>query len=220
MKQIDNRIAFLASLAKDSNTLLDVGCDHGLTTIKALKYFNVKNAIASDINPGPLKMARYNIIKEGLENRCKIILSDGLKNISDDFDTLIISGMGGLLINKILLESFDKIKNKKLIIQPNCEREDVRKFLTSHGFKIDDEYAFYDKDIYYEIIIFISGNENYNDDELLYGPFLIKEKNEAFIKHYKIKRDNLLSSIDKIKDKKIREEKKMLCDKYSVLIEK
>ena len=218
MKQIDNRITFLASLAKDSNTLLDVGCDHGLTTIKALKYFNVKNAIASDINPGPLKMAKYNIIEEGLIDRCKIILSDGLKNINDDFDTLIISGMGGLLINKILIESFDKIKNKKLIIQPNCEREDVRKFLTGHGFKIENEYAFYDKEIYYEIMIFVNGNLNYNDDELLYGPCLIKEKNEAFKKHYKIKRDNLLSSIPKIKDEKIREEKKKLCDKYSFLI--
>ena len=126
--------------------------------------------------------------------------------------------MGGLLINKILIESFDKIKNKKLIIQPNCEREDVRKFLTGHGFLIENEYSFYDKDIYYEIMIFINGNKNYNDDELLYGPCLMKEKNEAFKKHYKIKRDNLLSSLPKIRDEKIREEKRMLCDKYSFLI--
>jgi tRNA (adenine22-N1)-methyltransferase len=218
MKQIDNRITFLASLAKDSNTLLDVGCDHGLTTIKALKYFNVKNAIASDINPGPLKMAKYNIIKEGLIDRCKIILSDGLKNINDDFDTLIISGMGGLLINKILIESFDKIKNKKLIIQPNNEREDVRSYLTQNGFFIENEYAFYDKDIYYEIIIFNPGNKTYNEDELLYGPCLMKEKNEAFKKYYRIKRDNLVSSLSKMKDEKIRQEKKELCDKYSFLI--
>ena len=67
-------------------------------------------------------------------------------------------------------------------------------------------------------MIFVNGNLNYNNDELLYGPCLIKEKNEAFKKHYKIKRDNLLSSIPKIKDEKIREEKKKLCDKYSFLI--
>ena len=163
-------------------------------------------------------MAKYNIIKEGLEQRCKIILSDGLKNINDDFDTLIISGMGGLLINKILSDSFDKIKNKKLIIQANKERECVREYLSNNGFLIEDEYAFYDKDIYYEIMVFKNGTIKYNNDEILYGPCLIKDKNDAFKKYYKFKRDILFSSLSKIKDKDILKKNKELCDKYNSLI--
>ena len=199
-----NRIDLLASLASDSNILLDVGCDHAYTVITACKNYNVKKAIASDIAEGPLEVAKANIIKSGLEDRIKTIKSDGLKQVEDDFDTLIISGMGGLLIKDILESSIDKIKNKKLILSPNRDYYDVRLFLTNNGFQIIDEYAFYDKSIFYEAIVAIPGEMNITEFEIKYGPILLKKKDEDFINYYQKQYDKYnkaLKNIKKIEEK-------------------
>ena len=154
-----DRIEFIASLAKDSDILLDVGCDHAYTVIKAVKDYNVKHAIASDVADKPLMMAKRNISEAGLNDVIKVIKSDGLKDIDEDFTTLIISGMGGVLIKDILSSSVDKIKNKKLILSPNRDFSVVRKFLNDNNFKISDEFSFYDKKVFYEVIVAEIGNE-------------------------------------------------------------
>ena len=61
-----DRIELIASLAKGSNSLLDLGCDHAYVLTLAIKKYGVKSGIASDISDGPLKMAKDNIIKSGL----------------------------------------------------------------------------------------------------------------------------------------------------------
>ena len=53
-----DRIELIASLAKDANSLVDCGCDHGYTAIKALKSYNVSHCYLLDINEGPLNNAR------------------------------------------------------------------------------------------------------------------------------------------------------------------
>lgn len=203
-----NRIDLLASLSKNSNTLLDLGCDHGYVLIKALKYYNVNFAIASDISGVALKNAIYNVSKNKLESKVKFVISDGLTNINDDFDTLVIAGMGGKLISKILEEKQTKVINKKLILEANKDRFTLRKTLYSLGFMITDEYSFYDKNIYYEIIVAESNNVTYDINELKYGPILLKKKNDAFIKYYNKMINNLIEIISKSNNENIINEKK------------
>ena len=152
------RLELIASLTKGSKKLLDIGCDHAYSIIYAIKNYGVEYGIASDINDGPLENAKNNIKLNNLDDKIKIVKSDGLKNINEEFDTLIISGMGGNLIINILEDSLSKIKNKKLIIEANSDNYLVRKYLTSNNFKIIDEYAFYDSDKYYEVDVFEAGN--------------------------------------------------------------
>ena len=143
------RIDLIASLAKNSNIICDIGCDHAYTVIKAIKDYGVSYAIASDINDGPLEIAKKNIISHKIEDKVKIVKSDGFKNVNDEFDTAIISGMGGNLIIDILNSSLDKIKNKKLIISANSDFYLVRKYLNNNGFIISDEYSLVDDNKYY-----------------------------------------------------------------------
>ncbi|MGM9970294.1 MAG: tRNA (adenine(22)-N(1))-methyltransferase [Anaeroplasma sp.] len=193
-----NRLDLLASLCKDSNTICDIGCDHAYTVIKALKYYGVKKAIAADISQGPLNQARININSNNLVDKVDIIQSDGFKNINLPFDTAIISGMGGMLINKILEEGYNSILNKKLIISPNSDSYEVRKYLCSNGFYINEEYAIIDQNKYYEIIVFIPGYKEYSDFELKYGPILLIKKSKEYIDYYKSRLNNYLSFYDKI----------------------
>ncbi len=214
-----NRIDLLASLAKDSNVLLDVGCDHAYTVISACKNYNVKKAIASDIGNLPLEVAKSNIIKSGLQEQIKIVKSDGLKQIDDDFDTLIISGMGGLLIKDILNSSTRKIKNKKLILSPNRDYAEVRLFLSENGFNIIDEYAFYDNKIFYEIIVAIPGNMNVSSFEIKYGPILLQKKDADFIDYYHKQYDKLSNALKNTKKDSEKDNLKSLISDYQKIIE-
>lgn len=214
-----DRLELIASLTKGSHSLLDVGCDHAYVLIKALTKYNISFGIASDINEGPLKVARQNVLKNHLEDRVKIVKSDGLKDIEDNFDTVIISGMGGNLIRGILEESKEKIKGKKLILEPNNDQRLVREFLMQQDFLISDEFSIIDMGKYYEIIVAIPGLIKYEDYELKFGPILLKKREKAFLSHYKDKEALLKNVIQKVTNDSILLDKKNeleLIQKYIV----
>ena len=201
------RIKLLSSLLKESKIVLDCGCDHGYVLIDALKKYNIKEAIFSDINEEPLSLARKNFKESNIDKKASFILSDGLKNIDLDFDTAVIAGMGGILIKKILEESISKLNNKKLILQPNSDRYLVRKFLNDNNFKIVDEYALFDSNKYYEIIVAINGKQDLDELDLEYGPILRRNKNNDYLNYYNNLLNQLNEYIPNINDKEKKEEK-------------
>ena len=155
--KLSKRLERVASYVPDNSSIIDVGCDHALLDIYLYnKRKNIK-IIASDINEKPLSIARENIKKYGLEDKIKVILNDGIKNIPDYIDTIVISGMGGVLISDILSDK-NNLKNiKNLILCPNNDFPIVRKTLNKNGFKIIKEELLTEKNITYLIIKAIPG---------------------------------------------------------------
>lgn len=213
-----NRIELLASLSKGSKILCDIGCDHGYVLIEAIKNYGVEKGLACDINEGPLSMAKKNIENNNLSNEIKTILSNGFISVEDIFDTAIIAGMGGSLICDIINTSYDKIKDKKLILQPNNDRYKVRKLLFENNFKIVNEEAIFDQGKYYEIIVAIPGYEKYNDFDLKYGPLLRKEKNSAYLKHYNGAYEQLINILPQINNNELREQKAIIFRELTALL--
>ena len=201
------RLDLIASYTKGSKVVCDIGCDHAYALIDSIKKYGVQKGIAADINEGPLNNAIKSIKSNNLENNIKAILSNGFDSILDDFDTAIISGMGGKLICEILSKGLDKIKGKKLILEANSDMEDVRRFLINNGFKIVNEEALYDQNKYYEILVAEDGKSSYDEFDILYGPLLRVNKNEAFIKHYNEQIKLLEEVLPKINDKNIQRAK-------------
>ena len=195
-----DRLNFIASLSSGAKILCDIGCDHAYAIEIALTKYNVDRGLACDVNEGPLACAKRNIITKGLEDRVDFILSDGFKNVNSNFDTAIISGMGGILITNILLSSINKIKDKTLILSPNTDVNLVRKFLSTHNFEIIEEYAIIDQGKYYEIIKATPGNCKLTPFEIEFGPILLKNRPEAFIKNIEKKYNQFRSIIDNIKN--------------------
>lgn len=195
---ISSRLKLIASFVDDNSNIIDVGCDHALLDIfLALTKKNVK-IIASDINKGPLESAKKNIETYNLEDKIEIKLGDGISTICNETDTIIISGLGGETIIDILKEK-ENLKNiKTIILSPHSAIYEVRKYLTNNNFKIENEIFTYDQKKPYVIIKFIKGQEQYTDDELFFGPNILKNKNEYFYKYYQelnIKNKKLLESI-------------------------
>ena len=163
MKRIINkRLEMISAFCKDNDRIIDIGCDHGLLGIYLVLNRNNIKIVGSDINTGPLEKAKDNLLKYHLEDKIELRLGDGLNTVSDDIDTIIISGMGGITIVGIL-KTIDNYPNiQRLILSPNNDFPFVRKEICRLGFKINQEVMVEEKGKYYSIMEFIKGKEEIN----------------------------------------------------------
>lgn len=139
--KLSKRLSALAELVTPGNRLADVGTDHGYIPVFLCQTEVIPSAIAMDINKGPLERAKNHIAEYHLQERIQTRLSDGLHNLlPGEADTVLIAGMGGALIQKILSEGGQALKGvSELILQPQSEIPRTRCFLREHGFVIVDE---------------------------------------------------------------------------------
>ncbi|HHV59559.1 MAG TPA: SAM-dependent methyltransferase [Clostridiaceae bacterium] len=178
--KLKGRLELIARKVPVCNVAVDIGTDHAYIPIYLVKENRCKRAIASDVRPGPLKIAQKNIKENGLENKIDVRLGSGLESIDDsEIDTVVIAGMGGELIIKILQDDFEKAKKaKSLILQPMTAISDVRQWLLCNGFDIyDEELASEGKKIYTVLCSSWTG-EIRNDDIIYYtiGKKLVEKK--------------------------------------------
>ena len=86
----------------------DIGTDHGYIPIYEVLTGRAGYAYACDVAEGPLGRARDNVSLYNVGDRVQTVLSDGLKglkNIKDNIpEAIVIAGMGGSLICRILSE--------------------------------------------------------------------------------------------------------------------
>lgn len=209
-KRIEKIIEFIDVLDK----VADVGCDHGYLCLGCLEkgisfVQNIDNKI------GPLNTAKMNL-QDYLDKNIIFTLCDGLDELDDRVDTVVISGMGGDLITQIINANLEKAKKlKKIIVVAHSKVPLLRENLTKH-FEIVDEDLIEDNDKIYEIIVFNSSKiREYSFEELLLGPVLLVKKSDLFIK----KITKRINEIEKILNssnaelQKLEKEKKII-EKY------
>lgn len=199
--KINDRLKHIGDLVEANSFCLDVGCDHAFLDIYLVKQNKNIRAIASDIAEGPVKQARENIKREGLEKKIEVRLGNGLDTYSDEVNTVIISGMGGRNMIGIFKNNMKVLKKiDTIIISPNNYQIDVKKFLTKNGFYIDDEELVKDKKFIYQIIKFKKGKRHYTRREYFFGPVLLEKKGNLFEEYYKrekLSREILISILPK-----------------------
>lgn len=134
---LSNRLQKCCSMIAAGDRVADIGCDHGYLGIHLLLENIATSVIAADINEGPLQSAVKNADKFGVSDRISFFLSDGVKNIPRDFDTLVCAGMGGDTMISIL-DAAPWLKDPKyrLILQCQSKRPELRKYLYAQGFSI------------------------------------------------------------------------------------
>lgn len=139
--QLSKRLQGVANLVTRGQRVADVGCDHAYTSIYMIKEGIATHVIAMDINKGPLEKAKANIKAHCMTEHIETRLSDGAKKLEvNEVDALLISGMGGALMIKILSDRMEVFHSlKEVILQPQSEIHLVRKFLHEQGFVIEKE---------------------------------------------------------------------------------
>ncbi len=163
------------------STMADIGTDHGYISITAALEKDLQKIIASDLNIEPLKNCKANIIKYNFENLIECRQGSGLTKLElNEVETVIIAGMGGSLIIDILKNSEDIVKSiKQLILSPQSNIMQVRKYLHQINFSIVNEKIVFEDGIYYNIISADNISENpYSETEYYLGKILIENKNE------------------------------------------
>ena len=163
------RIQALAALTKGYDTVIDIGCDHGLVLLEAFEKGYINQAIACDLREKPLQAAKKNLEQYPVT----YIQTDGFKGVHQPFDLGIIAGMGSYLICDILAYA----PKKDMILQANDKIDVLRACLSSHGFYIKDEWVIHDR-FYYVMIKAVPGDMMLSEEDLILGPKL-KFKPEA-----------------------------------------
>ena len=211
--ELSPRLLKIASLIPKGEKLADVGTDHGYIPLYLFENEIISHAIAMDVNPMPLKRAQDNITAAGYGKNCEFRLSDGLeKLLENEATSVVIAGMGGLLMRDILLRGMAVInKETKLFLQPMIAAPELRLFLFENGFAIDNEYVVREENKFYNIICARLGETEYSDEDIYIGRNTMRNSPDAFDEYIKYKYrvcKNIIDGIKKSKNPDLTELKK------------
>ena len=175
---INNRITQICAHLGRGETFADVGCDHGYCAEYALKNGLFEKVYISDISAGSLKKAEE-LLKEYVKSgKCIPVLADGMQGLPEDVDTLLIAGLGGEEIIKILREGY---LPKRFVFQPMKNAEKLRSFLVESGAKITADYTFGEGYFYDLIAGEKEGGSRYTEREILFGKDNLNKPTPSFL---------------------------------------
>ena len=183
--KLSKRMKAVAAMVTNGNVLADVGTDHGYVPISLIRQKRIPSAIAMDVKEGPLAIARRNVESAGVQHKVSCRLSDGVMKLEPgEVDTLLIAGMGGMLVCRILQAKQEVLAGvSTLILQAQSDWYTLRKTIWRLGYRIDCESVCQDMGKYYLAIRAIQGEEEtpYTEEECTYGKLLPKSKNETYL---------------------------------------
>lgn len=213
--KLSQRLLEVASYLPKGVKFADIGSDHAYLPCYICMRDHTARAIAGEVNEGPYQSAVNTVSKFNLENAIKVRLGNGLAilNNNDKIDHIVIAGMGGSLIKNILDEGKSKLQNVTTIIaQPNIDARSVRKWFHSNGFSITDESILEENGHIYEVIVAIQkidNKESLTEKELLFGPKLMNDKSQVFLKKWKHEHRKLKNVVEQMKQASVRNKSKI-----------
>ena len=169
---MNKRMYAIVKYIEPGRGLIDVGTDHGYLPAWMAGHGYRGNIIASDIHAAPLQKARETAEKAGVTDRICFQLCDGLDQCKpDSVDTIIIAGMGGDMICRILdIAEWCMDRRYKLILQPMTKSEVLRYWLVHNEFEILNEELVPEGGSLYQLIVArFGGSTRLSDGELFLG---------------------------------------------------
>jgi len=169
---MNRRLNAIAALVLDGKGLVDVGTDHGQLPVQLALRGYPGALFASDIREGPLAAGRRTAEEAEVSERIRFLLCDGLALCPpEEIDTIVIAGMGGDMIVKILDEAeWCMDVRYRLILQPMTKAEVLRYWLVYNEFEIESETIAEDGGTLYQILCArFGGLTKLTDAELFVG---------------------------------------------------
>ncbi len=175
------RLQKIYDIIRPCSVAADIGTDHAYIPVCLCLSGKCERAIASDVGKGPLERAKSTALQYGAEN-VSLRLGSGLSTLAqNEADTIIIAGMGGILISDILDGSKETAKNaKQLVLQPMTAAPELREYLNRNGYIIEKEYLVREDEKIYSIMsVSVGVDSPYTKAELYMGKAF--EKNELYL---------------------------------------
>ena len=191
-ESLSERLMTICSMIDPCDTVVDVGSDHGKLSSYCLAHHICLHVIATDIHEQPAERARIHLAEQGFEDVSTVCCTDGLQGVKLVTGmTIVIAGMGGLEIRKILSNALlgeGMPIGMRLILQPQRSHYELRAFLSESGFTIDEESIAIEKGHYYTImkVTYLAKKYELNDEQLFLGPCILRDRPplfETFMEH-------------------------------------
>ncbi|HAA90496.1 MAG TPA: SAM-dependent methyltransferase [Peptococcaceae bacterium] len=237
--KIPERLARIADYVPRGFVAADVGTDHALLPVYLVKEGICPRVVATDLHAGPLEVARSSVSASGTGGKVEIRQGDGLKVLQPgEVNLVIIAGMGGKRMINILESSPEVLKHlQRLILQPNEDAPELRKWLLDHYWFLIDEDLVREKGRYYEIIVAeprsdqrendllsqlapVLGIENGPEVLLEIGPCLLQKKHpllSGFLKEKIDKLEKIVASLEKAQGLGARRKQQELREKVNCI---
>ena len=180
--QLSERLTAIAEMVTEGNRLVDVGCDHGYLPVYLMLQHKIPGAIATDVGKGPLARAQEHIAQYHMEAYIETRLCNGLSEIRPgEGDTLVIAGMGGPLMERILNEGRHALPGfQELILQPQSDIPHFRRFVMQNGYQIIQEEMILEDGKFYPIMkaVQYEGEQPavWSREEEMFGRLLLERK--------------------------------------------
>ncbi len=211
---LNNRLLTCSGFVTKGGIACDVGTDHAYLASYLVKEGISKHVFACDIAKGPLEAANATVSKLGLNGKITLVLSDGLDEVpSENVTDVIIAGMGGELIEDIVLRA-EWLKNGvNLVLQPQTKAAELRASLCENGYEIIAEKACRDRRFIYTVINAVYTGNAIKLDEIasLIGKLDLGEPvAKEYVKTIAERLKTSAAGIARAKDEKTTEEAKRL----------
>ena len=202
--QLPKRLETIIERMPASGCIADIGCDHAYVAIEAVRRGKAARALACDVRKGPLQQAAEHILCAGLAGKIETRLSDGLEKVAPgEADSVIIAGMGGPLMERILQGRLADFGH--FVLSPQSEIPHFRRFLLAEGMQIDEETMLIDEGKYY-VIFNVSQRADASSDpmyvteeDFLYGGPLLRRLDpvlKSFLEKEKTRYEGILGQTD------------------------
>lgn len=213
---LGTRLKTIASFIDSEDEVIDVGCDHALLDIY-LTLYNHNKCLATDISEGALKQAKSNIYHYGLTGQIKVQVGNGLQNIQNLKDkVIVIAGMGTETILEILND--DRIYEAKcIVISTHTELRLLRRKMVQKDFKIVEEKVALENYKFYVVIKFVKGRKRYTARECYLGPILKDDPSYEVMRYYESLYYENINILKKIPDRYIQKRKPFLKNRDWIL---
>lgn len=233
--KLSKRLKAVADYVDNGARLADIGSDHAYLPTYLMQKAVINFAVAGEVVKGPFEFAKNHVSEAYLSDRIQVRLANGLGAIenTDKIDTIVIAGMGGILISEILEAGKEKLSHvKRLILQPNNHEESLRQWLVNHQFVIKNEEILLEAGKFYEIIVaeplsklmtepsakpsvplsadLMAFGIELSLNDLTFGPFLSKEKSIIFQQKWQKELNTLNKIIARLPEEQVEKRQEVL----------
>ena len=204
--ELSGRLQAVIGLLEPAVLVADVGCDHGYVSIALIRRGLAQGVVAMDVNPGPLARAKAHVEQAGLLTRIDLRRSDGLSALSvGEADAMILAGMGGRLMIRILEQGMEQVRAmKQCILAPQSDVSLLRCFLRGQGLRIGKEDMVKEDGKYYQMMRVVPGGGSSGSMEDVtrmqdqYGPCLLTDRHPVlldFLRKEQVQCQSLLEAL-------------------------
>lgn len=196
---LSKRLLALFQMVDPNSIVADIGCDHGQLSIALVEEGICDHVYACDLRAGPLSRAKEAVMQAHLETKIDCLLRNGMDDLPDDCDTILIAGMGFETIKQILEAHETTLPHyRKFIIQSNKHVAALRHWISAHHFTIVQE-DLVEEDHFYEIVAFTCEyHDSYSEVECMFG--IDQPKHPLFqryLRHKLAKQQQILAKMPK-----------------------